>query len=185
MGFVGGFPTGRRDQDDRRRLQERRARSTATCRSPRSSPTLFVNGWKSTGRDPSGLKVVKFPLAPGDYSSQAAQVGDDADCLFGNISEVNWPPLITAPNGVGASAAPVRPAGQPRRQGHRRAVPGARPRAAIVVNVYPDIDGRRVGRLPGGAREVRRSRPRLEQPRRARDLDRVHGVHPDRRGHGG
>ena len=67
----------------------------ATCRSPTCSTSLFVNGWKSTGRDRPSSKVVKFPLAPGDYSAQAAQIGD-ADCLFGNIGEINWPPLITA-----------------------------------------------------------------------------------------
>jgi len=63
----------------------------------------FSNGWKAKGKDPSNLKVVKIPLEPGDYSSQAAEANSPpVDCLFANISEVNWPPLITALDGVGA-----------------------------------------------------------------------------------
>ena len=98
---------------------------------------LFANGYKSTGGDPSGLKVVKIPLEPGDYSAQAAQVGD-ADCLFGNISQINWPSLITALNGVGASPALYGP------QGNLDEVIveqfPAETEGATILNVYPSIN---------------------------------------------
>ena len=98
---------------------------------------LFANGYKSTGGDPSGLKVVKIPLEPGDYSAQAAQVGD-ADCLFGNISQINWPSVITALNGVGASPALYGP------QGNLDEVIVAQfpaeTEGATILNVYPSIN---------------------------------------------
>jgi branched-chain amino acid transport system substrate-binding protein len=70
-----------------------------------STPFLaaaFAGGYKSKGLDPTALKVVKIPNAPGDYSAQAAQM-TGADCLWGNITVLNWPPLITALDGVGAA----------------------------------------------------------------------------------
>jgi branched-chain amino acid transport system substrate-binding protein len=98
---------------------------------------LYANGYKSMGLDPSGLQVVKIPLEPGDYTAQAAQVGD-ADCLFGNISEINWPSLITALNGVGSSPRLYGP------QGNLNAVIAeqfpAETEGAIVINVYPNIE---------------------------------------------
>ncbi|MGH2477159.1 MAG: hypothetical protein ACRDIL_18020, partial [Candidatus Limnocylindrales bacterium] len=98
---------------------------------------LFANGYKSTGGDPSGLKVVRIPLEPGDYSAQAAQVGD-ADCLFGNISQINWPSLITALNGVGASPNLYGP------QGNLDEVIveqfPAETEGATILNVYPSIN---------------------------------------------
>jgi hypothetical protein len=98
---------------------------------------LFANGYKSTGGDPSDLKVVKIPLEPGDYSAQAAQVGD-ADCLFGNISQINWPSLITALNGIGASPTLYGP------QGNLDEVIVEQfpeeTEGATIVNVYPGIN---------------------------------------------
>jgi branched-chain amino acid transport system substrate-binding protein len=99
---------------------------------------LFANGYTSVGLDPSGLKVVKIPIEPGDYSSQAAQAtSPEVDCLFANISEINWPPLITALNGVGATPRLYGP------QGNLNAVIAeqfpAETEGAIVVNVYPNI----------------------------------------------
>ncbi len=97
----------------------------------------FANGWKSTGKDPSGLKVIKIPLEPGDYSAQAAQVGD-ADCLWGNISEINWPSVITALNGVGASPRLYGP------QGNLDSVVVKQfpkeTEGAKIMNVYPGIN---------------------------------------------
>lgn len=61
----------------------------------------FANGYKSKGLDPTTLKAVTIPNIPGDYSAQAAQV-TDADCLFGNITPLHWPALITALDAVGA-----------------------------------------------------------------------------------
>ena len=76
------------------------------------------------------------------------------DCLFGNISEVNWPPLITALDGVGATPRLYGPQGNldvkvaeqfpERDRGRHR---GER---------VPEHRRRRVGRLPGGAGDVRR-----------------------------
>jgi hypothetical protein len=96
----------------------------------------FANGWKSKGKDPSGLKVVKIPLAPGDYSAQAAQAGD-ADCLWGNISEVNWPPLITALDGVGASPRLYGPQGNLDSKVAEQFP--AQTNGGVVMNVYPNI----------------------------------------------
>ena len=99
--------------------------------------TAFVNGLKSKGADASKVKTVKIPLAPGDYSPQAAQVGADADCVFANISEINWPPLITAIDGIG---------GKPRYYGPQGNLDGKvaeqfpkQTEGGIVANVYPNI----------------------------------------------
>ena len=101
------------------------------------SSAAFANGWKSVGADPAGLKVVKIPLEPGDYSAQAAQVGD-ADCLWGNISQINWPSVITALNGVGATPRLYGP------QGNLDEVIveqfPAETEGARIMNVYPGIN---------------------------------------------
>jgi hypothetical protein len=82
--------------------------------------------------------VVYIPLEPGDYSAQAAQANDPpVDCLFGNISEVNWPPLITALDGVGATPRLYGP------QGNLNAKVAEQfpeqTENGSVVNVYPNI----------------------------------------------
>ncbi|MCU1502112.1 MAG: hypothetical protein JWM12_1466, partial [Ilumatobacteraceae bacterium] len=137
MGFVNGFGT-----------QAARKMVDDGCKSPveiyGDLPVAdvfhqaFLNGWKSKGADPSILRVVKIPLAPGDYSAQAAKANSPAaDCLFGNISEVNWPPLITALDGVGAHPRLYGPQGnldsKVAEQFPKQTEGG------IVVNVYPNI----------------------------------------------
>jgi hypothetical protein len=99
---------------------------------------LFANGYKSKGLDPAGLKVVKIPLVPGDYSAQAAQIGD-ADCLYGSVTYLQWPSLITALNGVGAS---------PRLYGLQGNLNSGvveqfpeETEGAVVVNTYPNFEG--------------------------------------------
>jgi ABC-type branched-subunit amino acid transport system substrate-binding protein len=61
----------------------------------------FANGYKSKGLDPTTLTVVELPNVPGDFSAQAAKMAS-ADCVWGNIPDLFWPPLITALDGVGA-----------------------------------------------------------------------------------
>ena len=144
---------------------------------------LFANGYTSTGNDPSGLKVVKIPLEPGDYSAQAADIGE-ADCVFGNISEINWPSLITALSGLGASPRLYGP------QGNLNAVIAeqfpAETEGAFVFNVYPSITAEVWNEYEQALVGLRRqSRPRLEQPGRAGDVGGVHRVQADRRGRRG
>ena len=45
---------------------------------------------------------MKVNLTPGDYSPQAAQLQDN-DCIYGQLGQVNWPPMISALDGVGAN----------------------------------------------------------------------------------
>ena len=104
-----------------------------------STPFLasaFANGYKSKGLDPAGLTVVKIPNVPGDYSAQAAQM-TGADCLWGNIAVLNWPPLITALDGVGA---------HPRLYGIQGNLDSKvaeqfpqETQGAVVVGSYPDL----------------------------------------------
>lgn len=70
----------------------------------------YENGFKSVGEDASDLKIILIPITPGDYSAQAAQVGE-ADCLFGQVAQVNWPPLLTALEGVGSTPRLYGPQG--------------------------------------------------------------------------
>lgn len=101
--------------------------------------TAFANGWKSKGRDATDLKVVRIPLAPGDYSAQAAQANSpEVDCLFANISDVNWIPLITALDSVGASPRFYGPQGN--LNGKVAEQFPEQTEGGIVVNVYPHID---------------------------------------------
>ena len=82
--------------------------------------------------------------------------------------------------GVGRRGAAVRVAGQPEQQ-DRRGVPRAH-RGRRRVQLVPQHRGSDVGGLPGVARGVRRTRPRLEQPRRPGHVDGVHRVQERRRG---
>lgn len=136
MGFVAGFPTAaaiKMIDDGCKNVVEVYGDNPVS----EIFHTAFANGWKSKGQDPSKLKVVKIPLAPGDYSPQAAQVGATADCLFANISEINWPPLITALDGVGAKPRLYGPQGnldsKVAEQFPKQTEGG------VVVNVYPNI----------------------------------------------
>jgi hypothetical protein len=104
-----------------------------------STPFLraaFERGYKSRGMDPSKLKFVTIPNVPGDYSAEAAQMRG-ADCLWGNIAVANWPPLITALDGVDA---------HPRLYGIQGNLDSTiakqfpqETEGAVVVGSYPDI----------------------------------------------
>jgi ABC-type branched-subunit amino acid transport system substrate-binding protein len=101
--------------------------------------TGFVNGFKSRGLDPAKAgKMVKIPVAVGDYSSQAAQMNSPViDCLFGNIGESNWPPLINALDSVGAHPRLYGPQGNLDSK-----VAGQFPKqtnGGFVMNVYPNL----------------------------------------------
>ena len=139
--------------------------------------TGFINGYKSRGLDPAKFDhYVKIPLAVGDYTSQAAQMASfKPDCLFGNIGEANWPPLITALDSVGASPRLYGPQGN--LDGKVAQQYPEETNGGFVMNVVPEHRRPRVGRLPGRAREVQRAGPRLEQPRRPRHVGGVHRVH--------
>jgi ABC-type branched-subunit amino acid transport system substrate-binding protein len=96
----------------------------------------FAAGYASKGGDPRTLKVVELPNVPGDFSAQAAEM-TNADCVWGGIPDLFWPPLITALDGVGA---------QPRLYGMQgnldSKVAAQFPKEtqdAIVVGSYPDI----------------------------------------------
>ena len=137
MGFVGGFPTAAA-----RKMADDGCKSVVEIYGDLPVADFFhnafVNGWKSKGKDTSVLRVVKIPLAPGDYSSQAAKANSPAvDCLFANISEINWPPLITALDGVGAKPRLYGPQGnldsKVAEQFPKQTEGG------VVVNVYPNI----------------------------------------------
>ena len=110
MGFVGGFPTAAAIQ-----MVEDGCKSIATTYGDLPVADvfhgLFVNGWKAAGQT-SEVKMVRTPLAPGDYSAEIAKMNDPKiDCLFGNIGEANWPSIITALNGAGASPRLYGPQG--------------------------------------------------------------------------
>ena len=137
MGFVNGFPTA-----------AARKMVLDGCKSPVEIygdlpvadvfHTSFVNGWKSKGQDPAKLRVVKIPLAPGDYSAQAAKANSPVtDCVFGNISEINWGPLITAFDGIGATPRYYGPQGN--LDGKVAEQFPKQTEGGVVVNVYPNI----------------------------------------------
>ena len=77
-----------------------------------------------------------MPLTPGDYSAQMAQVGD-ADCVFGQIAQVNWPPILTALEGLGATPRLYGPQGN-----LDETIVAQFPEAtegATVIGVYPNL----------------------------------------------
>ena len=98
----------------------------------------FENGLKSKGKDPSKIKIVKVPLTPGDYSTQAAQLNTPpTDCFYGHLSQVNWPPMITAFDGVGAKPKLYGAQGN-LDQTIVKTFP-KQTEGAIVVGVYPSL----------------------------------------------
>ncbi|MDH4144596.1 MAG: ABC transporter substrate-binding protein [Acidimicrobiia bacterium] len=136
MGFVGGFPTAAAIQ-----MVEDGCKSIATTYGDLPVADvfhgLFVNGWKAAGQT-SEVKMVKTPLAPGDYSAEIAKMtSPDIDCLFGNIGEANWPSVITALNSAGKSPRLYGP------QGNLDAKVAAdfpeETDGAVVLGVYPDM----------------------------------------------
>ncbi len=137
MGFVAGFPTAAA-----RKMVEDGCKSVVEVYGDAPVADFFhagfVGGWKSKGLDPSGLRVIKIPLAPGDYSSQMAKANSPAvDCLFANISEINWPPLITALNGIGAKPRFYGPQGNLDSKVVEQFPKETE--GGVVMNVYPNI----------------------------------------------
>jgi ABC-type branched-subunit amino acid transport system substrate-binding protein len=135
LGFVAGFPTAaaiKMHQDGCKKVVD----SYGDLPVADVFHNLFVNGWKSVGRTDE-VKTIILPLAPGDYSSQIAQVPDDADCFFGNIGEANWPSVFTAAKKLGKDPRWYGP------QGNLDAkVAKDYPQeseGAVIMGVYPDI----------------------------------------------
>jgi ABC-type branched-subunit amino acid transport system substrate-binding protein len=137
MGFVSAFPTAAAIK-----MIDDGCKSVVQVYGDLPASQVFIdafaNGWKAKGKDPSGLKVVKIPLEPGDYSSQAGQANNPpVDCLFANISEVNWPPLITALDGIGARPRLYGPQGNLDSKVAEQFPDQTN--NGIVVDVYPNI----------------------------------------------
>ena len=80
---------------------------------------------------------IKFPLAPGDYSSQVAQIPEETDCFFGNLGEAVWPSLLTAAKKLGREMRFYGP------QGNLDAKVAKdypdETQGAVIMGVYPDI----------------------------------------------
>ena len=139
------------------------------------------NAYEVGGGDPGRVAAWSRSLAvPGDYSAQVAEATDGSDCIAGGISDSNWAAWLPA---MAAAGADQRLYGL---QGNLNSVIVEQfpelTEGAVISGSYPNIAGADVGGLPRRARGVRRARPRLEQPRRARDVGGVDGVHRDRRG---
>jgi ABC-type branched-subunit amino acid transport system substrate-binding protein len=135
LGFVGGFPTAaaiKMNADGCKKIVD----AYGDLPVGQVFHTLFLNGWKAAGRT-DAVKNIVLPLAPGDYTTQMAQVPDDADCFFANIGEINWPPVLTAAKQLGKKVRFYGP------QGNLDAKVAkdypAETEGAIVMGVYPDI----------------------------------------------
>jgi ABC-type branched-subunit amino acid transport system substrate-binding protein len=135
LGFVGGFPTAaaiKMHKDGCKKVAD----ANGDLPVAEVFHGLFLNGWKSVGRTDE-VKSIKFPLAPGDYSSQVAQIPDDADCFFANIGEANWPSVLTAAKKLGKKLRFYGP------QGNLDAKVAkdypVETEGAVVLGVYPDL----------------------------------------------
>ncbi|MFN0027064.1 MAG: ABC transporter substrate-binding protein [Acidimicrobiales bacterium] len=137
MGFVGGFPTAAAIQ-----MKKDGCKSFATTYGDLPVADVFhegfVNGWISVGGKAADVKMVKTPLAPGDYSAEIAKMNNPKiDCLFGNIGEANWPSVITALKAAGASPRLYGPQGNLDQK-----IATEFPKeteGAVVMGVYPDL----------------------------------------------
>jgi ABC-type branched-subunit amino acid transport system substrate-binding protein len=135
LGFVGGFPTAaaiKMNADGCKKVAD----ANGDLPVAEVFHNLFLNGWKSVGRTDE-VKSIKFPLAAGDFSSQIAQIPDDADCFFGNAGEGVWPSILTAAKKLGKKVRFYGP------QGNLDAKVAkdypAETEGAVVMGVYPDI----------------------------------------------
>lgn len=135
LGFVGGFPTAaaiKMNQDQCKKVVDLAGELPVAD----VFHKLFLNGWKSVGRTDEA-PLIKVPLAPGDYSSQMAQIGNDVDCVFGNIGEANWPSILTAMKKQGKAPRYYGP------QGNLDAKVAKdypnETEGAVIMGVYPDI----------------------------------------------
>jgi ABC-type branched-subunit amino acid transport system substrate-binding protein len=138
LGFVGGFPTAaaiKMNQDKCQKVAD----ANGDLPVAEVFHQLFLNGWKSVGRTDE-VKSIKFPLAPGDYTAQVAQIPDDADCFFGNIGEANWPSVLTAATKLGKKLRFYGP------QGNLDAKVAKdypnETEGAVIMGVYPDIESK-------------------------------------------
>ncbi len=135
LGFVGGFPTAaalKMNADGCKKVADANGDlPVATV-----FHQLFLNGWKAAGRTDS-VTTIKLPLAPGDFSSQVAQIPDDADCFFGNVGEALWPSIFTAAKKLGKNVRFYGP------QGNLDAKVAkdypTESEGAVIMGVYPDI----------------------------------------------
>ncbi len=136
------------------------------------------------GNDPRKMKVVKVPLAPGDYSAQVAQLNTpQTDCLFGHLGEVNWPPIVNRAGPVSVPSRGSTARRQPRPD-HRQRVPEGDRRwrwSSVCTRTSPRPCGRTSATR---SRSTRPTRAQLQQPRRSWHLDRFHRLH-HRRGNDG
>jgi ABC-type branched-subunit amino acid transport system substrate-binding protein len=135
LGFVAGFNPAaaiKMNQDGCKKVVD----SYGDLPVAQTFHQLFMNGWKSVGRT-DAVKTIIIPLAPGDYSSQMAQIPDDADCFFGNIGEANWPSIFTAITKLGKKLRFYGP------QGNLDAKVAkdypTESEGATILGVYPDI----------------------------------------------
>lgn len=135
LGFVGGFNTAaaiKMNEDGCKKVVD----SYGDIPAADVFHQLFANGWKAAGRT-DAITTIKVPLAPGDYTSQMAQIPDDADCFFGNIGEANWPSILTAAKKLGKDVKWYGP------QGNLDAKVAKdypdETDGATVLGVYPDI----------------------------------------------
>lgn len=135
LGFVGGFPTAaaiKMHQDGCKKVAD----ANGDLPVAEVFHQLFLNGWKSVGRTDE-VTTIKFPLAPGDYTSQVAQIPDDVDCFFGNLGEANWPSVLTAAKKLGKDVRFYGP------QGNLDAKVAKdypeETEGAVIMGVYPDI----------------------------------------------
>ena len=135
LGFVGGFPTAaalKMNKDGCKKVAD----AAGDLPVAEVFHGLFLNGWKAAGRTDE-VKQIKLPLAPGDYSSQLAQLSDDTDCFFGNIGEANWPSVLTAAKKLGKKPRWYGP------QGNLDAKVAkdypAETEGSIIMGVYPDL----------------------------------------------
>ena len=124
------------------------------------------NAYKVGGGDPNAWKVVKISAVPQDYSAQVAEATEGTDCIAGGISDSNWAAWLPA---MAAAGANQRLYGlQGNLNGKIAEQFPELTEGGVVSELVPEHRRRDVGRLPRLAGEVQRTRPRLEQPRRAR-----------------
>lgn len=135
LGFVGGFPAAaaiKMAKDGCKKVAD----ANGDLPVAEVFHNIFLNGWKAAGRTDE-VKTIKFPLAPGDYSSQLAQLSDDTDCFFGNFGEAIWPSVLTAAKKLGKKPRWYGP------QGNLDAKVAkdypVETEGAIIMGVYPDI----------------------------------------------
>ena len=158
----------RRGEDGRRRLQEAppscTSRPRRCVRDRRRQAAFEVQGL----RRPTMPRSSRSRSRPRTTAPRSREAIDGTDCICGGIADSNWAAFLPA---MESSAA--RSACTGTRATSTRKIAEQFPELTqdgISVNVVPEHRGTDVGRLPGRARGVRGSGPRLEQPRRPRHV---------------